>query len=203
MPRIFAISRHRIATDGKGVTTLVTMHGCPLSCHYCLNPQCKDEATKFRDYTPQQLLSEVANDNLYFLATGGGITFGGGEPLLYPEFIAEFRRICPKQWTVNIETSLNIPLKKLAAVAHQTDHFIIDIKDTNPKIYHRYTNKDNSQVLSNMQWIVDEGLQERCKVRLPLIPGYNKPADVSRSRIALAAIGFRHFEEFRYTTDNR
>ena len=72
MPRIFAISRHRIATDGKGVTTLVTMHGCPLSCHYCLNPQCKDEATKFRDYTPQQLLSEVANDNLYFLATGGG-----------------------------------------------------------------------------------------------------------------------------------
>ena len=38
MPPIFAISRHRIATDGKGVTTLVAMHGCPLSCRYCINP---------------------------------------------------------------------------------------------------------------------------------------------------------------------
>lgn len=203
MPRIFAISRHRIATDGKGVTTLVAMHGCPLSCRYCLNPQCKNEATGFQDYTPQQLLSEVAKDNLYFLATGGGITFGGGEPLLYPDFMAEFRRICPEQWTLNIETSLNIPLKNLETIAHLTDHFIIDIKDTNPEIYSAYTNCDNTKVISNMQWLVDKKLQGRCKIRLPLIPGYNKPCDISRSRIAMAAMGFRHFEEFRYITDNR
>ncbi|MBR3733776.1 MAG: radical SAM protein, partial [Bacteroidaceae bacterium] len=91
MPPIFAISRHRIATDGKGVTTLVAMHGCPLSCRYCLNPQCKNVGAVLQDYSPQQLLSEVTGDNLYFLATGGGITFGGGEPLQYPDFIAEFR----------------------------------------------------------------------------------------------------------------
>ena len=203
MPPIFAISRHRIATDGKGVTTLVAMHGCPLSCRYCLNPQCKNVGAVLQDYSPQQLLSEVTGDNLYFLATGGGITFGGGEPLQYPDFIAEFRHICPEQWTVNIETSLNVPLKNLMIVAHLTDRFIIDIKDTNPKIYRKYTNRDNSQMLNNLQWLVDEGLQDRCKIRLPLIPGYNKPRDISRSRIALAAMGFRHFEEFRYITDNR
>lgn len=28
---------------------------------------------------PQELYEEVRIDNLYFLATGGGITFGGGE----------------------------------------------------------------------------------------------------------------------------
>jgi len=35
---ISGISRHRLATDGEGVTTLVGFHGCPLCCGYCLNP---------------------------------------------------------------------------------------------------------------------------------------------------------------------
>ena len=35
--RIFAVSRHRLTTDGDGCTTLVTFNGCPLRCKYCLN----------------------------------------------------------------------------------------------------------------------------------------------------------------------
>ena len=35
---ISGISRHRLATDGEGVTTLVGFHGCPLCCGYFLNP---------------------------------------------------------------------------------------------------------------------------------------------------------------------
>ena len=33
---VIGISRHRLGTDGKGVTTLVALHGCPLRCKYCL-----------------------------------------------------------------------------------------------------------------------------------------------------------------------
>ena len=36
---LFALSRHRMATDGRGVTTLAAAWGCPLRCRYCLNPQ--------------------------------------------------------------------------------------------------------------------------------------------------------------------
>ena len=36
---LIGISRHRLSTDGEGVTTLVAFHGCPLRCKYCLNPQ--------------------------------------------------------------------------------------------------------------------------------------------------------------------
>ena len=35
------IKRHKLNTDGNGVTTLVGFHGCPLNCKYCLNPQTK------------------------------------------------------------------------------------------------------------------------------------------------------------------
>ena len=59
--------------------------------------------------TPMQLFTHVRVDDLYFQATGGGITFGGGEPALRSIFISQFRKVIPKQWKINIETSLNVP----------------------------------------------------------------------------------------------
>ena len=38
--KIFGIGRHRLTTDGEGVTTLVAFNGCPLRCKYCLNVGC-------------------------------------------------------------------------------------------------------------------------------------------------------------------
>ena len=34
LARIIGIARHRLSTDGDGVTTLVAFHGCPLRCRY-------------------------------------------------------------------------------------------------------------------------------------------------------------------------
>lgn len=39
---VAAIARHRLTTDGQGVTTLVAFAGCPLRCRYCLNPHTLD-----------------------------------------------------------------------------------------------------------------------------------------------------------------
>ena len=86
-----AINRHRLSTDGEGVTTLVGFHGCPLHCEYCLNPQCLQSDGVWRRMTPGELYSEVEIDDLYFMATGGGICFGGGEPLLRSDFIKACR----------------------------------------------------------------------------------------------------------------
>ncbi|MBO4593176.1 MAG: radical SAM protein [Bacteroidaceae bacterium] len=211
MARIFAISRHRIGTDGMGVTTLVAMLGCPLDCRYCLNKQCKAPASKTPEYSAAGLLEEVMIDDLYFQATGGGITFGGGEPLLYPDFIAEFKSLCPAEWKMNIETSLAVPQQNVEKIVPLADCMIIDTKDLDNSIYTAYTGKDNGLLMSNLEWIIEAGLQDKCLLRLPLIKGYNSPRCVSRSRIKLAAMGFRHFDEFNYiiskdeanTDDNR
>ena len=42
LPKVIGIARHRLQTDGQGVSTLVAFHGCPLHCKYCLNPQSLD-----------------------------------------------------------------------------------------------------------------------------------------------------------------
>lgn len=198
---IFAIARHRIGRDGDGVTTLVCFPSCPLHCKYCLNPQCfKDEGTYPR-YTPESLYEKVKVDDLYFQATGGGITFGGGEPGLRSSFIAEFRSVCPQNWTINLETSLNIDEASLDILERCTNQFIIDIKDMSPDIYKAYTGKDNARVKRNLEWLSKAGRASDCTIRVPIIPSYNSAECVDDSISQLKAMGFGNFDKFVYVTD--
>ena len=135
---IFGVARHRLTTDGEGVTTLVTFNGCPLRCKYCLNKISWEEG-RGRYYTPEQLFEEVKIDQLYFLATHGGITFGGGEPLLQAAFIKAFRALCGPQWKIVVETSLQVPLSTIQTIDPVVDGYIVDIKDMNPDTYLAYT----------------------------------------------------------------
>lgn len=196
--RIIGIARHRLSTDGDGVTTLVAFHGCPLCCRYCLNPQSIDNRGRFKEYSPKLLYDEVRIDELYFLATNGGITFGGGEPCLRPQFIREFRGLCGPEWRLNLETSLNVPTANIKALLPVVNTLIIDIKDMNPDIYRDYTGQSNVLVLENLRLITDSGRQNDCIVRIPLIPGYNTDADRDASRKALEALGFTRFDPFTY-----
>ncbi len=195
--RIFGISRHRLTTDGEGVTTLVAFNGCPLRCKYCLN-KTSWEPEKGRDYTPETLFEEVKIDQLYFLATHGGVTFGGGEPLLQVEFIKAFRVLCGPQWQILAETSLNVPFEKVETLDSVLDGYIIDIKDMNPEIYKDYTGKDNALVISNLEWLLKSGDPNRIIVRVPHIPELNTDEDMKCSKDQLAAMGVKNVDEFNY-----
>ena len=197
---IAAVSRLRIAIDGEGVTTLVAFMACPLRCRYCLNPQTLNASSKHRELTPEELYDEIRKDELYFLATGGGVTFGGGEPLLRPDFIRAFRSLCSPAWKLNAETSLNVPEENVKALMPVIDHWIIDIKDMAPDIYSRYTGRDNSRVRSNLKVLADAGLAGRCTLRIPLIPDFNGEKDRERSIGELEALGFKDFDRFEYNT---
>lgn len=199
---IIGIVRHRLTTDGDGVTTLVAFHTCTLRCQFCLNPQSLEKPEDYPVYTPQQLYDEVAIDNIYFLATGGGITFGGGEPCLRSDFITQFRDLCGDQWNLSIETALNVPQHHIERLLPVINRWIIDIKDMNPLIYEHYTQKNNNLTMNNLQLIAKQGLQERAMLRIPLIPGHNTADDCNRSQAALQAMGFTQFDRFTYRQGN-
>lgn len=196
---VWAVSRLRMATDGVGVTTLVTAEGCPLRCRYCLNPVSWNGEAKPVPLTPEELYEQVKIDDLYFQATGGGVTFGGGEPLLYPRFIADFRALCPAEWKIRIETSLNVPRENVETVLDSTDEFIVDIKDMSPAIYRSYTGQSNKQVYFNLAYLLACAGPERVLVRVPLIPDNNTEADVDSSLTVLRGMGVDRFDLFRYT----
>ena len=193
-----AINRHRLTTDGEGVTTLVGFHGCPLHCEYCLNAQCLQADGVWCRLTPGELYSEVEIDDLYFVATGGGICFGGGEPLLRSDFIKGFAEIMNPEWKLTIETSLNVPLENVKAIASLVQMWYVDIKDMNPDIYKAYGCKENKQVVSNLQWLAANGYADKVIIRLPLIPEYNTDEDRQRSQQQLEEMGFTNFDKFNY-----
>ena len=124
---VITFARHRMQSDGKGVTTLVCFHGCPLRCRYCLNPFSFAQQTRRTDITAEKLYEAVKCDELYFLATGGGVTFGGGEPLLQAPFLADFRKICGENWHLCAETSLWVTEAQVRIAAACIDHFYVDV----------------------------------------------------------------------------
>ena len=195
--KVIGISRHRLKTDGEGVTNLVAFNGCPLRCKYCLNYICWDPE-RGKTYDPETLFEETKIDQLYFLATHGGVTFGGGEPLLQIEFIKEFRSLCGPQWQIMAETSLNVPFANVEALDPVLDGYIVDIKDTNPDIYKAYTGEDNTLVLKNLEWLLQHRDAESITVRVPHIPDFNTDDDVAQSIERLKAMGVKNIDEFHY-----
>ena len=195
--QVIGIERLRMGVDGKGISTLVGFFGCPLECKYCINPQCKDQKYGIT-LDARSLYNSVCKDDLYYRASGGGITFGGGEPLLYTDFIRSFCRLAPKQWHITAETSLYVPKQNVIKAAGCIDTFLIDIKDTNEKIYQSYTKKDIAPVLDNLRLLCSLVSKERIIVRIPLIYGYNTEEDRERSVALLKEMGIEHFDLFEY-----
>ena len=203
---VFGIRRHRMGTDGKGVTTLVAFMHCPLRCKYCLNNQChgsiyqEDDGTLRKDIrmlTPGKLYDIVRKDDLYFQTTGGGICFGGGEPALRADFICEFAKLCGKQWKITIETSLTAPPGHLSKLASVADKWFVDVKDMNPDIYKRYTGSV-SQIRENLMLLKEKVPVDKITVKVPHIPDFNSNEDVKASIRELNRMGFKDIREFQY-----
>ena len=173
MSDIMSISRMRMGTDGKGVTALVGFYGCPLSCKYCANNYCHQTDIERADYTPEELIRVLSIDEPYFMMTGGGVTFGGGEPLMQAEFIHEVCLKMKKTWRRTMETSLYAPWKDVELLVYDIDYWYIDIKDIDDEIYKSYTGKSNESVIDNLKKLLEIVSPEKVCVRMPLIPGYN------------------------------
>ena len=194
---IMGVDRLRMGTDGQGITTLVAFYKCPLNCKFCLNPKCHAIDSN-STISSIELYKTIKIDQLYFAATNGGLTFGGGEPLLQASFIQDVLELGAKDWHTTMETSLNVPYEEWYRLIELVDEWIVDIKDMNPSIYKGYTSKDNAIVIHNLKKIVDLGMAEKVLIRLPFIKGFNTESDIHSSYHKLVEIGYSRFDKFSY-----
>lgn len=206
--KVISINKHRMKTDGNGVTTLVALLGCPLRCRYCINKNVLTEGN-YRTFTVDSLIEEVMSDYCYYVATRGGVTFGGGESLLWSEKILEFREKLKEDVSVNVETSMNLNLTEteenreiFTRLLEDITEFIIDIKAFNPEIYKAYTGRNNINVLRNLEYIAENGYQDKCHLRVPIIPNFKTPEEAEKDREKLLEMGFRDIEIFEYVLRN-
>ncbi len=193
---ILSINRLRLNSDGAGIRTLVAFYGCPLKCEYCLNPECHEDASNYM--TPCELYDKVRIDDLYFRSSRGGITFGGGEPLLYPTFINVFKELCHSDWNITLETSLNIPLTNLMQCYKSIDNFIVDIKCLSDSKYKSYTGRSNNDVWSNLRVLIGLIGEKRICVRIPYIPKITEPRDIDNAYSFVSTFGVTNINQFDY-----
>lgn len=193
-----SLHRHRLLSDGDGITTLVLFWGCPLHCQLCINQECHDASKITCWMTPQQLYEKLKVDDVYFRSTGGGVVFGGGEPLLRYQFIRDFAEICNGRWKLTLETSLNVPEEYLMSVVKYINLFIVDIKDISPEVYESYTGHNNQKVLSNLLLLNSIVTPDIIQVRVPNIPGYNNEQNISTTVDYITNLGINNVEVFDY-----
>lgn len=123
--------------------------------------------------TSEELISEILKDESYFIMSGGGVTFSGGEPLYQSKFIREVSLILKKRdISTLVETCGYIPVNHIEDVLDVIDAIYFDIKHMDPKVHKKLTGADNKLILDNLKYINDN-FNGELSVRYPYIPGYN------------------------------
>ena len=120
----------------------------------------------------EELVAIIEKERPFFDQSGGGVTFSGGEPLLYPEFLVRLLDACGRKNIHRaIDTSGHVKADTLLEVAEHTDLFLYDLKLIDAQRHKDYTGVDNQLILNNLRLLAESGAV--IQVRIPLIGGVN------------------------------
>ena len=173
------------AVDGPGTRMTVFMNGCPLRCLYCHNP----DTFQMRDGEPvmaEELMKKLKRYAPIFRASGGGVTFSGGECLQQPAFLARMLRSAQELGIHTcIDTSGYLGRALSDDMLRDTDLVLLDIKSGDPDTYRRVTGRDLQPTIDFAYRLAREGLpggvdQDKpveVWVRFVLVPGLTDDLD--------------------------
>lgn len=177
--------------DGPGIRTTVFLKGCSIRCPWCSNPEninhqieryVKDGKEGFygKEYSVEEVLKEVLKDKIFY-DDNGGVTFSGGEALLYAkELLPLMQQIKQNNISIAVETCLFVPSAYLEKVIPYVDYFYVDLKVMD-KERCSFLLKGNLDLFKSNLAILAKS--KRFNVRIPVICGYTEDEDNIRSII--------------------
>lgn len=122
--------------------------------------------------TVQEVMEIVDRDNLFYANSGGGVTFGGGEPTAAGDFLIDLMHDCAtKGYHVCVDTCGVCNPRQFQKVIALADLFLFDCKHMDPVEHRRLTGLDNVVILENLHQALSSGKDVR--IRIPLMPGLN------------------------------
>ncbi len=143
--------------DGPGIRVVVFMQGCELRCKYCHNPDMW-QFSGGKEYTPEELLKKLLSFKTYFTASGGGVTFSGGEPLGQPEFLAEILRLCKEAGIHTCIDTAGVGKGNYDEILKNTDLILYDVKHYTAEGYRAVTGFNIDKTLSFLQKAEEYGI---------------------------------------------
>jgi pyruvate formate lyase activating enzyme len=151
-----------------------------------------------REVTAQALLEEVRRDRPFYVATGGGITLSGGEPLLHGVFLQHFLPLAKRERLhVTMETGGSASFGVLEKILSWVDLVLFDLKVIDPARHERLTGATNARIHENLARLV--GRQTPLVVRMPVVPGMNTDDEnIAATAKLLERLGLHDIDLLRY-----
>ena len=127
---------------------------------------------KGQPHTLHELLELILRDRHFFAASGGGVTFSGGEPTLPMAYLSDaLRALKVEGLHTAIQTCGMFDYDEFARhILPFVDLIMFDLKLIDAGEHRRFTGRDNAQILANFRRLAGEA-GARMLPRVPLIPG--------------------------------
>ena len=186
------------AVDGPGIRFVIFMQGCNLKCKYCQNRDTWD-INSGNNYTVKEVIEKIMRYKNYILASNGGVTLSGGEPLLQQDFVISLFQELKKQ---NISTCIDTSgmfgiTEKIKQIVDLTDVFLLDIKSINDDTCRFLTGFSNKLELEFAKFVHEKN--KRLWIRQVLVPGItDKKEDLLKLKEFLNEINPEKFEFLPY-----
>ena len=123
-------------------------------------------------YSPEALADILLKDKLYYKNSCGGVTFSGGEPLLYAQYIADVAKLLKiENIPIAIETSAYGSRDAIDILLEVADLFLVDIKAMDDNKHQNMTGVAVTPILENIKYMSKKGAE--IIIRIPVITGLN------------------------------
>lgn len=128
--------------------------------------------------TVEEVIREIAKDEIFFFYSGGGVTVSGGEALSQVDFTAAVLRACGRRGIpAALETSCYAPWGEMEKILPFLQNLYVDLKLMDRDLHQQWVGVDNSLILDNIRRIDQSSHPVEIMVRIPLIPGLNDSDD--------------------------
>lgn len=125
-----------------------------------------------KEMSTENVMRVLHQDSLFYENSGGGITFGGGEPTAGGEFFLDLLRACADQgWHTAVDTCGFCSEEHFNKTIALADMFLFDCKHMIPEEHEKLTGQNNVLILKNMQAVFES--KKEIHIRMPLMPGLN------------------------------
>lgn len=158
--------------DGPGLRFVVFLQGCPLRCLYCHNPETWDfrEGT---ETTAGEIFDEIRKYKNFMRASGGGVTFSGGDPMSRPLFLEALLTLCKEEGIHRVVDTSGFTLltEGVKRVVELTDLFLLDVKSINASMHQILTGESNERTLDFAAYLAEQN--KPIIMRYVLVPNLN------------------------------
>lgn len=183
--------------EGEG-TKLIDRDRC-IACGRC-DRVCASHSIALagRYVSVDEIMAAAAKDEVFYETSGGGVTIGGGEPLLQPDFARMLLAACKARgYNTAVETAGHVPWDNIDCLRGDVDLFLYDIKTMDPERHRHFVGSDNKLILENARKLAASGAN--IVIRMPVIPGVNDtPESIDAVAAFAGSIGAGDFELLPY-----